>query len=126
MAINDNDRYVAAIVVNWLRKCQEDEAVACQCRKCPFTGVKCISHIQSKAAELLQRFSEDASNANKKNPRTGFAVAEIIAGLRNCSEKSRTDDRCAQCPFEDGEHNCMDWLHSLAADSLEQLIKVRG
>ena len=115
MTINSNDRYDAAVVINWLRRCQEDEQVANMCYKCPFSGKRCISHLQGLAADLLEKFvAALQSNTNE---------AEIVVTwLKKCGTKDRTCKTCVGCPFDDGEHNCMDWMHTQAADLLEQFV----
>lgn len=109
MAVNSNDRYEVAVTVSWLRRCQEDEID--QCYKCPFDGNRCISSLQLRAAELLEKFAEACEGD----------AEPVVTWLRNCCQKGKSNNPCLRCPFNDGEHNCQDWLHEQAADLLERL-----
>lgn len=59
MEVSQNDKYQAAIVVNWLRQCTENPLIKCRCEKCPFDdGVhNCIDQLHSAAADLLVKLS---------------------------------------------------------------------
>lgn len=59
MAIDPNDKYQAAIVVSWLRKCLDDPTVADHCHKCPFDdGIhNCIDYLHTTAADLLEKLA---------------------------------------------------------------------
>ncbi len=59
VAVDQNTKYEAAIVVNWLRRCTEDNTKACNCHKCPFDdGVhNCIDYLHSTAADLLKKLA---------------------------------------------------------------------
>lgn len=50
-----------------------------------------------------------------------YQAAIVVNWLRHCSEDPAVPDRCGKCPFDDGVHNCMDYLHTTAADLLVKL-----
>jgi len=52
-----------------------------------------------------------------------YQAAIVVNWLRTCSEDPAAPDRCGKCPFDDGIHNCMDYLHTTAADLL---VKISG
>lgn len=54
---------------------------------------------------------------------TKYQATVVIDWLRKCSEDEKVADFCHKCPFDDGEHNCMDHLHNTAADLLEKLVR---
>lgn len=52
-------------------------------------------------------------------------AAIIIRALRGCLDDVKVVDYCHKCPFDDGIHNCIDYLHITAADLLEKLAGLR-
>ncbi len=44
--------------------------------------------------------------------------------LRRCSETNGTPWSCDNCPFDDGEHNCVDYIHETAAGVIERLAEI--
>lgn len=62
MAIDPNDKYNAAIVVNWLRRCSDSED---NCGYCPFgngefgdsTEEGCLRKLHTTAADLLKKLA---------------------------------------------------------------------
>lgn len=62
MAIDPNDKYNAAIVVNWLRKCSDGLD---HCNYCPFGNGEmgdnaesdCLRKIHTTAADLLEKLA---------------------------------------------------------------------
>ena len=59
MEISQEDKYQAAIVVDWLRHCTEDPNVKNRCDRCPFDdGIhNCIDHLHNTAADLLVKLT---------------------------------------------------------------------
>ena len=57
MAIDHNDKYNAAIVVNWLRRCSDSED---NCGYCPFgnNSEDCCRELHTTAADLLEKLAE--------------------------------------------------------------------
>lgn len=58
-------------------------------------------------------------------PNDKYDAAIVVRWLRQCSEDPLVADRCHSCPFDDGVHNCMDYLHTTAADLLEKIAGLR-
>ena len=62
MAIDPNDKYNAALAVNWLRKCSDGQD---HCNPCPFgngeigdsTETDCIRKLHTTAADLLEKLA---------------------------------------------------------------------
>ncbi len=54
-----------------------------------------------------------------------YNAAIVVDWLRKCSENPLKAGNCNKCPFDDGEHNCMDYLHTTAADLLEKFAGLR-
>lgn len=54
-----------------------------------------------------------------------YQEAIVVNWLRRCTEDTSVKDRCGSCPFDDGIHNCMDHLHSTAADLLVKLTGIQ-
>ena len=62
MAIDPNDKYKAAIVINWLRKCTDGQD---HCRYCHFgndeggdsTDDYCVRKLNTAAADLLEKLA---------------------------------------------------------------------
>ena len=57
---------------------------------------------------------------------TKYQAAIVVNWLRLCSEDDKVTNACHKCPFDDGIHNCMDYLHSTAADLLVKLAGLRN
>ena len=60
----------------------------------------------------------------KDNPK------QVARWLRRCVEDSKEPDRCYACPYGqfaslDGERNCIDELHTAAAELIERLCGIR-
>lgn len=56
MAIDPNDKYNAAITVNWLRKCSSGQE---HCQYCPFAEdtEDCLTKLNTAAADLLEKLA---------------------------------------------------------------------
>lgn len=62
MAIDPNDKYNVAIVVNWLRKCSDGQD---NCSRCPFGNEEigdnaeadCLRKLNTTAADLLEKLA---------------------------------------------------------------------
>lgn len=116
MLVSTNDRYEATVIVGWLRRCQEDEEVANYCYKCPYAGRRCISNIQGQSADLIEKFATDQDDKSEE-------TVLVISWLRKCCNPDNVRKWCNRCPFDDGEHNCIDYLHIRAAELLESLVR---
>lgn len=57
MATNPDDKYKAAITVNWLRRCSDGGD---HCAHCPFSdeAEDCLRHLHTTAADLLEKLAE--------------------------------------------------------------------
>ena len=58
-------------------------------------------------------------------PDDKYKATIVVKYLRCCLEDPAVPDRCKSCPFDDGVHNCIDYLHTTAADLLEKLAGLR-
>ena len=53
--------------------------------------------------------------------RLKYEAAITADWLRKCVEDDKVADYCRKCPFDNGSNNCMDYLHTTAADLLGKL-----
>ena len=53
--------------------------------------------------------------------RLKYEAAVTADWLRKCVEDDKVADYCHKCPFDNGSNNCMDYLHTTAADLLSKL-----
>lgn len=56
--------------------------------------------------------------------RLKYEAAVTADWLRKCVEDDKVADYCHKCPFDNGINNCMDYLHTTAADLLCKLAAV--
>lgn len=55
------------------------------------------------------------------DPETRSQARQVAYWLRRCSETNGTAWSCNNCPFDDGENNCVDEIRVIAAGLIERL-----